>query len=66
MIDLLQHIPLERALLVIFLAGGLWEKFKNTRASLKHQGERMGATEKQLAEVVGRLAALEASRSRAP
>lgn len=66
MLQVLSQIPPERVLLVIFLAGRLVENFKTVRASLKHQGERMGATEKQLAEVVGRLAALEASRARAP
>lgn len=65
MIQLLEQIPLDRALLVVFLAGQLWAQFKNVRASLKHQGERMGAAEKQLAEVLGRVAALEASRGRA-
>lgn len=64
MTTLLSQIPLDRALLVLFLAGQLWEKFKATRASLRDQGKRIGATETQLAEVVARLAALEASRSR--
>lgn len=65
MIQLLQQIPLDRALLVVFLWGQLWAQFKSTRASLRDQGRRMGAVEKQLAEMVGRLAALEASRGRA-
>lgn len=58
MIELLEQIPLDRALLVIFLAGQLYAQFKSAKASLKRQGERIGALE-------ARLAALEASRSHA-
>lgn len=66
MLTLLSQIPLDRALLVLFLAGQLWEKFKSTRRSLQDQGRRIGGAERELAEIVGRLAALEASRNRAP
>lgn len=58
MIDLLQKVPLDRALLVIFLAGQLYAQFKQTRASLRDQGRRVGELEK-------RVAALEASGKRA-
>jgi len=57
-IDLLQKVPLDRALLVIFLAGQLYAQFKQTRASLRDQGRRVGELEK-------RVAALEASGKRA-
>lgn len=62
MIELLQQIPLDRALLILFLAGQLWEKFKNTRASLRLQGERVGVLEEKVAKLE---TALEASRGRA-
>lgn len=57
MIQLLQQIPLERALLLIFVAGGLYEKFKATRTSLRDQGRRLGSLET-------RITALEASGKR--
>jgi len=57
MIELLQQIPLERALLLIFVAGGLYEKFKATRSSLRDQGRRVGSLET-------RVTALEASGKR--
>lgn len=57
MLTLLQQVPLERVLLLIFLAGRLLEQFKNTRASLRDQGRRIG-------DVETRVAALEASRNR--
>jgi len=56
-IQLLQQIPVDRALLVIFLGGQLYAQFKNARQSLRHQGERIGELEK-------RVAALEASGKR--
>jgi len=57
-IELLQKVPLDRALLVIFLAGQLYAQFKQTRASLRDQGRRVGELEK-------RVAALEATGKRA-
>ncbi len=57
MISLLQQIPLERALLLIFVAGQLYEKFKATRTSLRDQGKRLG-------NLTERVAALEASGKR--
>ena len=55
--ELLQQIPLERLLLVLFVAGGLYEKFKATRVSLRDQGRRLGSLEE-------RVTALEASGKR--
>ena len=65
MIPLLQQVPIDRLLLVLFVAGQLWERFKAGERSRRSQGERMGAVERQLAEAIARLAALEASRGRA-
>jgi hypothetical protein len=58
MIALLQQVPLDRALLVIFLAGQLYAQFKSVKRSQQRQGERLGALEE-------RIAALEASGKRA-
>jgi hypothetical protein len=57
MISLLQQIPIDRALLVIFVAGQLYERFKSARVSLRDQGKRIGALET-------RVTALEASGKR--
>jgi hypothetical protein len=57
MTDLLQHVSADRVVLVLFLAGTLFEKFKATRASLRDQGKRLGAIET-------RVTALEASGKR--
>lgn len=62
MIQALQSIPLDRALLVVFLAGQLYSQFKGMRASLKSQGIRMGVVE----EKVAKLEALLASRPLGP
>lgn len=58
MIQLLQQIPVDRALLVVFLAGQLYSQFKGVRTSLRLQGVRVGELEK-------RVAALEALGKRA-
>lgn len=58
MIQLLQQIPIDRALLVVFLAGQLYAQFKSVKRSQRTQGERIGALE-------ARIAALEASGKRA-
>ncbi len=58
MIDLLKQVPLDRALLVLFVAGQLWERFKSGERSRRDQGKRLGALET-------RVAAIEASRGRA-
>lgn len=58
MIELLQKIPVDRALLIVFLAGQLYSQFKGVRTSLCDQGKRIGELEK-------RVAALEASGKRA-
>jgi hypothetical protein len=57
-IQLLQQIPVDRALLVVFLAGQLYSQFKGVRTSLRLQGVRVGELEK-------RVAALEALGKRA-
>ncbi len=64
MIDLLQKVPLDRALLVIFLAGQLYQQFKQTRASLRDQGRRMGTAETAISALEARVTALEASGKR--
>ena len=61
MIELLQKVPVDRALLVIFLAGQLYQQFKQTRVSLRLQGERIGKLEEDVAKLK---AALEASGKR--
>lgn len=58
MIQVLQQIPVDRALLVVFLAGQLYAQFKGVRTSLRDQGKRIGDLEK-------RVAALEALGKRA-
>lgn len=58
MIQLLQQIPVDRALLVVFLAGQLYAQFKGVRTSLRLQGVRIGELER-------RVAALEALGKRA-
>jgi hypothetical protein len=57
-IQLLQQIPVDRALLVVFLAGQLYSQFKGVRTSLRDQGKRIGELER-------RVAALEALGKRA-
>jgi len=70
-IELLSKIPVDRALLVVFLAGQLYAQFKSVRHSLRSQGERLGAVEKSTsgleagyAALAARIAALEASGKR--
>ena len=58
MLQLLAQIPVDRALLVVFLAGQLYAQFKGVRTSLRDQGKRIGDLEK-------RVAALEALGKRA-
>ena len=58
MIELLQQIPLDRALLILFLAGQLVERFRQSERSRRDQGKRIG-------ELDRRITALEASRGRA-
>ena len=58
MLTLLQQLPIDRVLLVIFVAGGVWERFKSGERSRRAQGQRLGQLET-------RVAALEASRGRA-
>lgn len=53
MIQALQSIPLERALLLVFLAGQLYSQFKSVRASQKAQGIRIGVLEEKLAKLEG-------------
>ena len=53
MIAILQGITVDRALLVVFVAGTLWERFKQTRTSLRDQWKRIG-------DLANRVAALEA------
>lgn len=55
MIQLLQQISFERALLLVFLAGGLYREFKDARRSLRGQGQRIGDVETRLARVEGKL-----------
>ena len=62
---LLEHISLDRVLLLVFLAGELYGRFKSSRTSLRDQGRRIGGHDRELAELAGRVAALEASRGRA-
>lgn len=57
MMSLLQQIPIDRALLVLFVAGQLWERFKAGERSRRSQGERIGA-------LADRVTALEASGKR--
>jgi len=57
MIDLLQHVPIDRLLLLIFVAGGVFERFKSGERSRRAQGQRLGDLET-------RVAALEASKGR--
>ena len=38
-----QDIPLERLLLIALAAGAAWSELRACRASLKSQGERLGA-----------------------
>jgi hypothetical protein len=45
MITLLQQVPIDRALLVVFLAGQLYAQFKSVKRSQRSQGERVGALE---------------------
>jgi hypothetical protein len=48
----LQGVTVDRLLLLVFVAGTLYERFKATRTSLRDQGKRLGALE-------GRVTALE-------
>lgn len=57
MLTLLQQLPLDRVLLVVFVAGQLLERFRAGERSRRSQGQRIG-------DVETRLAALEASRGR--
>lgn len=65
MIELLQKVPVDRALLVIFLAGQLYAQFKSVKRSQRSQGERLGQVEKSTSALEARIAALEASGKRA-
>lgn len=58
MLTLLEHLSIDRLLLLIFVAGGVWERFKAGERSRRSQGERIGSLE-------DRVTALEASRGRA-
>jgi hypothetical protein len=53
MIAVMQGITVDRVVLVVFIAGTLYERLKQTRTSLRDQGKRIG-------ELATRLAALEA------
>jgi hypothetical protein len=64
MLQLLSQIPIDRALLVVFLAGQLWAQFKSTRLSLRDQGRRIGGLVEKLGALEARVAALEASGKR--
>lgn len=69
MIQLLQQISFERAMLLVFLAGGLYREFKDARRSLREHGRRIGDVEGRIATVEGKLgispsAAPEASGTR--
>lgn len=58
MIQLLQQIPVDRALLVVFLAGQLYAQFKSVRTSQRLQGVRVGELEKDVATLKAALEAL--------
>lgn len=55
MIQFLQQVPVDRLLLVLFLAGQLLERFRAGERSRRDQGKRLGA-------LADRVTALEASR----
>ncbi len=57
MIDLLAKIPVDRALLIVFLAGQMYAQFKGVRTSLRLQGVRIGQLEKDVSELKAALAA---------
>jgi hypothetical protein len=50
-IQVLQTIPVDRALLIVFLAGQLYSQFKGMRASQRSQGERIGVLEERVAKL---------------
>jgi hypothetical protein len=56
-LTLLAQLTLDRVLLVVFVAGTLFERLKGVLRSQRSQGERIGSLE-------DRVTALEASRSR--
>jgi hypothetical protein len=66
LIPLLQTVPIDRLLLVLFVAGQLWERFKTGERSRRSQGERIGAQAEKIIALEARLTALEASGYRAP
>jgi hypothetical protein len=49
-----QQIPLERVFFLAFAAGVLWSEVRRIRASLKSQGERLGALTDRVAKLEGR------------
>ncbi len=61
MIQLLQQIPIDRALLVIFLGGQLYAQFKGMRRSVRDQGQRIGKVESDVAALQAKVSALEAA-----
>jgi hypothetical protein len=49
-----QQIPLERLLLIAVAAGIAWSELRACRASLKDQGQRLGALGDRITKLEGR------------
>lgn len=51
-----EQITFERVLLLAFLAGQWLERWRQTRASLRSQGERIGVVEDRISKLEGKAA----------
>jgi hypothetical protein len=53
-LNLTGQITIDRILLVVFVAGTLFERFRGYGRSLRSQGQRLGGVEERLAKLEGK------------